>query len=310
MTSGLINKLNKEFFLYLSTQKKVEKFVTSNKFTKKIAKRWIAGNTLEEALDVAQDLNKKGKLTTLDLLGEEIGNIKEASTFVEDYIRILSRIYTKKIKSNISLKPTQMGLALDEEICYQNIEKIVKNAAMFQNFVRIDMEGSAHTQKTIDIFKRLREKYENIGLVIQAYLYRSEDDIKDLLSMGANIRLCKGAYTEPKEIAFPKKKDVDKNYKKLSELLLNSGKRQAFATHDEKMVNHIIEYANKKGIDKDQIEFQMLYGIRKDLQDKIVSQNYDLRIYTPFGKSWYPYTMRRFAESYHNLSFVIKGMFK
>lgn len=305
-----INSLNKRLFTYLSKQKKIEYFVTHHKLPKKISGRWIAGETLPEALEVAKNLNLEGRLATIDHVGEDVTTPEKAIAFAQDYHNILAGIFFENLNSNVSLKPTQIGLGVDEELCYNNFSGILEVVDSFNNFVRIDMEGSDYTQKTIDMYKRLRKKHDNVGIVMQSCLYRTEEDIDDLLKLDTNFRLCKGAYKEPADIAFPNKKDVDKNFIKISEKLLLSGTYQAFATHDEKMIEHIKSFAKAKGISRDMFEFQMLYGVRRELQQKLVDEGYKVRTYVPYGEEWYPYTMRRFAESWHNLWFVLKDVLK
>ena len=306
---NFINSLNRKFFIYLSKQEKIKDIALNNALSKKIARRWIAGETLAEAIDVAKKLNLEGKLVTIDHLGEDVKNPEEARIFADECCNILSGINAENLESNISLKLTQQGIDINQDFCFSNIEKIAETAKGYGNFVRIDMEGSPHTQKTIDIFKRIREKYDNIGIVVQSYLYRTENDVKELLGLGTNFRLCKGAYREPANIAFPQKKDVDKNYIKLSEKLLLDGSYQAFATHDENMIEHIKKFAKEKGIGQDDFEFQMLYGVRRNIQNKLVDEGYNLRVYVPYGRDWYPYNMRRLAESWHNVMFILKDVF-
>lgn len=301
---NIVNPLNKEIFISLSEQKKIEDFVMTNKYAKKISRRWIVGETLSEALDVAKKLNLEGRLVTIDHLGEAVKTAEKAKSFANEYHLILSGIFYKNLNSNVSLKLTQMGLDVDEDLCYDNVKEIVELAKFYNNFVRIDMEGSPHTQRTIDIFKKLRKDYDNVGIALQAYLRRTENDVDELLKLGANFRICKGAYDEPKNIAFPKKKDVDKNFIKISEKLLLSRTYQAFATQDEKIIDHIKNFARDKNF-----EFQMLYGVRRELQQKLVDEGYNLRVYVPYGERWFPYTMRRFAESWHNVWFVMKDVF-
>lgn len=307
--SRILNSLNKTFFTYMARQEKINRFVSNNKYSKKISRRWIAGETLEEVLKVAEELNLENRLVSLDHLGEDIANEEDTRTSALEYIRILSDTSHLSLRSNVSLKLTQMGLDVDEELCYDNVDLIVRVAKSFHNFVRIDMEGSPHTQRTIDMYKRLRKDYDNVGIALQSYLYRTESDLDDLLKLGTNFRICKGAYREHRNIAFPKKKDVDKNFIKLSEKLLLSGIYQAFATHDKKMIGYIKNFAKAKNINKDKFEFQMLYGVRRELQQELVDGGYNLRVYVPYGKEWYPYTMRRFAESWHNVWFMLKDIF-
>jgi proline dehydrogenase len=208
------------------------------------------------------------------------------------------------------VKLTQLGLDIGEEICYENARAIVEAAGKYQNFVRIDMEDSTKTDGTLEVFKRLRREFDNVGIVIQSYLYRSEKDIEDLLKMSARIRLCKGAYKEPESVAFQEKSDVDANYVKLMKMLLTSGIYHGIATHDEKMIAATKEFASENGITPDRYEFQMLYGIRRDLQEKLIGEGYRMRVYVPYGRYWYPYFMRRLAERPANVWFVLKNMMK
>lgn len=304
----IINPVNKKLFLYLSKQEKIKHFVMTNKYAKKISRRWIAGETLNDALKAAENLNLEGRLVALDHLGEDVTNAEAAKNFAAEYYKIIIGIHMNYLNSNASLKLTQMGLDIDQELCYENVAGIIRTAKLFNNFIRIDMEGSDHTQKTIDLFKRLKKDYDNVGLVVQSYLYRTEDDVNDLLKICTEFRLCKGAYKEPSNVAFPKKKDVDKSFVKLSEKMLSSGLYHGFATHDEKMINHIKEFAKAEKISPEKFEFQMLYGVKRELQQKLVDEGYNLRVYTAYGEEWYPYTMRRFAESWHNVWFVAKDI--
>lgn len=309
MLDNLINPVNRELFLFLSKQKKIKEFVMTHDLPKKISRRWIAGEKLEEALKAAKDLNLEGRLVTLDHLGEDVTNVEAAKKSAKDYYHILAGIYYDALDSNVSLKLTQMGLDIDQELCYENVKGVVETAKSYNKFVRIDMEGSPHTQRTVDIFKKLRKDHDNVGIVVQSYLYRTESDVDSLLKLGARFRICKGAYKEPKEIAFPKKKDVDTNFVKISEKLLLSGIYHGFATHDERIIDYIKHFAREKGISNKSFEFQMLYGIRRKLQQELVDEGYNLRIYVPYGEEWYPYSMRRFAESWHNVWFVLRDVF-
>ena len=226
--------------------------------------------------------------------------------------RTLARIDETGIDSNVSIKLTQFGLEIDPELAYRNARRIVEDAARRRNFVRVDMEGSNVTQATIDVFKRLRAEFglNDVGIVIQSYLYRTMDDARDLLKIPARIRLCKGAYNEPPEVAYPDKKDVDDNYVRVMQVLLSSGVYHGIATHDPKMIDATIDFAQREGIGKDAFEFQMLYGIRRDLQDQLARDGYRMRVYVPYGKHWYPYFMRRLAERPANIWFVLKNMMK
>ena len=216
------------------------------------------------------------------------------------------------IRSNVSIKLTQFGLEIDPELAYKNARRVVEDAARRGNFVRIDMEASNVTQLTLDIFKRLRAEFglNDVGIVLQSYLRRTFDDVQDILKIPARIRICKGAYNEPPEVAFPDKKDVDENYVRVMKALLSSGVYHGIATHDPKMIDATIDYAEREGIGKEAFEFQMLYGVRRDLQTKLANDGYNMRIYVPYGKHWYPYFMRRLAERPANIWFVLKNMFK
>jgi proline dehydrogenase len=229
---------------------------------------------------------------------------------VREYLRVLDRIENTGADSNISVKLTQLGLDIDKDYCLQNARRIVEAAKRYGNFVRIDMEDSSKTDATLDIFKRLYGEYGNVGIVLQAYLYRTEKDVDDALAMGARVRLCKGAYREPAEVAFPEKGEVDANYVRLMKKLLKSGVYHGIATHDEKMIAATREFAAGEGVSKDAFEFQMLYGIRRDLQLKLAREGYRMRIYVPYGEHWYPYFMRRLAERPANVWFVLKNLMK
>ena len=231
---------------------------------------------------------------------------------MREYLDVLARIDESGIDSNVSIKLTQFGLEIDPELTYQNARRVVEDAARRGNFVRIDMEGSNVTQATIDVFKRLRAEFglNDVGIVLQSYLYRTMDDARDLLKMPARIRLCKGAYDEPPEVAFPEKKDADNNYVQVMKVLLSSGIYHGIATHDPKMIEATIDFAQREGISKEAFEFQMLYGIRRDLQEKLAKDNYRMRVYVPYGERWYPYFMRRLAERPANIWFVLKNLWK
>jgi proline dehydrogenase len=295
--------------LYLSEQS-LAKRVFGGPLTKPLVSRFVAGVRLSEAIEHVQRLNGAGMTATLDYLGESVRNAEAAGAAAMQYIAILHAIDRAGVQCNASLKLTQMGLDVERALCVRNLERIVTQADQLRNFIRIDMEGSAHTQVTLDIFHDLFAQHKNVGVVIQAYLYRSENDIRELNAIGARVRLCKGAYNEPASVAFPEKADTDKNFIKLMQLLLSEGNYPAIATHDEKMIAATREYAAKHGIAPERFEFQMLYGIRRDLQEQIVRDGYRLRIYVPYGEEWYPYMMRRLAERPANLLFVLGGVLR
>ena len=293
--------------MYLSDQP-LAKRVFSGPLAKPLVSRFVAGVELNEALGNVQKLNSAGLTATLDYLGESVHTAAEAGAAAAQYIALLHGIERIGAQCNASLKLTQMGLDVDRALCVRNVERILAQAAAFNNFVRIDMEGSGYTQATLDIFNELYERYKNVGIVIQAYLYRSEADIRALNKLGVRVRLCKGAYNEPASVAFPAKADTDNNYVKLMQMLLSEGNYPGIATHDERMIEATRSYAAKQGIAPDRFEFQMLYGIRRDLQEQLVREGYRMRVYVPYGEEWYPYMVRRMAERPANLLFVLKGL--
>lgn len=296
--------------LYFSRQHRLKDLVTNLPGFKQLVHRFIAGEQLEPALTAVQELNRLGITATLDHLGESITS--EAATLqeVREYQHALQRIAETSLNSNVSVKLTQLGLDIDEKICLRNTRSIVEAAARHGNFVRIDMEDSPKTDVTLNIFRTLRAEFENVGIVIQSYLYRSEKDIEDVLAMGSRVRLCKGAYKESADVAFPAKSDVDANFVKLMQRLLKSGVYHGIATHDEAMIAATKAYVAKENLARDSFEFQMLFGVRRDLQVKLVEDGYRVRVYVPYGEAWYPYFMRRLAERPANLWFVVKNLVK
>ena len=295
--------------LYLSENKRLAPFIMRNSMSRRMAQRFVAGETLDDAVKAARQLNRTKISASLDMLGENVADEAGARRAAENYLRMFDRIAVEKLEANVSLKLTQLGLDLSEGLCQELVESIAGRAMSYGNFLRIDMEGSAHTQHTLDITKRVRVKFAGVGTVIQAYLFRSEQDIQDLIRIGCRVRLCKGAYKEPPEIAFPRKQDVDANFLKLMKLLLSSGIYHGIATHDPAMIQATKDFAREKNIALDQFEFQMLYGIRTDLQRRLVREGYRLRVYIPFGTEWFPYFMRRLAERPANLLFFIRNFF-
>jgi proline dehydrogenase len=278
-----------------------------------MSSRFVAGMEIGDALRVAEALNHQGMLVTLDSLGESVSSEVEAQSAAEIYHDLLNWIGAHKLNANISVKLTQMGLELSLELAGKIAESLATHAQATGNFVRIDMEDSSLTEVTLDIVRRLHARPElrdAIGIVIQAYLYRSQSDIEQLLAEGIRVRLCKGAYKEPPGVAFPAKADVDKNYIELSKLLLESPLYHGLATHDEAMVAAIKAFARERGIEPGRFEFQMLYGVRRDLQRSLVREGYNVRVYVPFGREWYPYFMRRLAERPANVLFLAKNFFR
>ncbi len=304
--------LTRSALIYLSRQEGLKEFATRFSLFKKLTTRFIAGENIDEAVAAIKDLNSRGCTASFDHLNESVGSTTETEAEVREYLDVLARIDESGIDSNVSIKLTQFGLEIDPELAYRNARRVVDDAVRRGNFVRVDMEGSNVTQSTIDVFKRLREEFglNDVGIVLQSYLYRTMDDAQALLKIPARIRICKGAYNEPPEVAYPDKKDVDDNYVRVMQLLLASGVYHGIATHDPKMIDATVDFAQREGIGKGAFEFQMLYGIRRDLQEQLSRDGYRMRVYVPYGKHWYPYFMRRLAERPANVWFVMKNLFK
>jgi proline dehydrogenase len=300
-------------FIALSHNRPLRKFAEHSSIGDKLSSRFVAGLEIEDALRVAQQVNQQGMLVTLDSLGESVTNAAEAHRSADIYHQLLDQIAARKLNSNISVKLTQMGLTQDPALAEQIAKSLTQHAQSTGNFVRIDMEDSQLTQVTLDIVRRIHAQTElrgSIGIVIQSYLFRSQSDIEQLVADGIRVRLCKGAYKEPPEVAFPKKADVDANYIKLSNILLQSSTYHGLATHDEKMIEAAKSFAAQHGIDRSHFEFQMLFGVRRDLQRKLVAEGYNVRVYIPFGREWYPYFMRRLAERPANVFFIARQLFR
>jgi len=311
---------------YLSQAVWARRIVQEWGFANRTAARFVAGETLDEAITVVKDLNSRGIYTTLDHLGENVTSREEAILAADEIIMIINRLVDEGIPSGISIKLSQIGLVLDPEICRENLFRIMESACERNIFIRIDMEDSSLTQSTLDLFNSVRsEGFENCtGIVIQSSLLRSQEDIKDLMSGSCKVRICKGAYKEPRTVAFPKKKSVDENFDKSTELLLDRSLEigssvspdgsipplPAIATHDEVRVDHALDYADQIGLDKRGLEFQMLFGIREDIQVSLHDQGYAVRVYVPYGSEWYPYFVRRLAEQPANLWFFLSNFFR
>ncbi|HEX3880842.1 MAG TPA: proline dehydrogenase family protein [Bryobacteraceae bacterium] len=301
----------RSFLLFLSRQKQLRKWMETSSTARRLATRFVAGETLEQALNVARGLNSEGISVTLDHLGESVTSMAEAAEARDVYLKTLDAIHAGGIDGNVSLKLTQFGLDLSESGCAANVERLVARAAEIGNFVRIDMESSDYTDRTLALVRDLFSRYPGAtGPVIQAYLYRSKADIEDMCVRGIRVRLCKGAYLEPATVAFPKKADVDANYVEVLKALLERGTYPALATHDEKMIEAAKKYVTERKIPRERFEFQMLYGIRRDLQRKLIADGYRLRLYVPFGAAWYPYYMRRMAERPANVLFILRNLFR
>lgn len=296
--------------LWLSEQRRVFNFVRRNGLARKFASRFVAGETIEEAVSAARELAKRGITASLDLLGESVTVEAEAVAARDQYLVMLDRMAVAQEEVNVSVKLTQMGLDIDEDLCYVNMVRILDRARQLRGFVRLDMESSEYTGRTLDFFgERLFQQYgQHCGVVIQSALRRSEKDIADLIAMKARVRLCKGAYLEPPEVAFPDKADVDRNYVQLMERLLAGGNYPGIATHDEAIIRHAQQFAQKQAIGPERFEFQMLYGVRRDLQGRLRQAGYNMRVYIPFGTQWYPYLMRRLAERPANIAFILGNL--
>ena len=296
--------------LKLSENKGLAAWSMRNGASRRVAQRFVAGETLDDAIAAARVLNAAGFPVSLDLLGENVLDRDGAVRAAEIYVAMFDRIAADKLDGNISLKLTQLGLDLDPALCEDSLLKIADCAAARRNFVRVDMEGSPYTQRTVDLVRRVRARTAAVGTVIQSYLFRSEQDVRDLIAAGCRMRLVKGAYKESAEIAFPAKADVDANFVSLMKILLPSGIYHAIATHDPRMISATKEFSAAQRIGKDKFEFQMLYGIRTDLQSGLLKEGYRVRVYIPFGTDWYPYFMRRLAERPANLTFFLRNLFR
>ncbi len=296
----------------MSRREGLKDFATRFRPFKKLTTRFVAGETIDETIRFIREINAEGCSASFDHLNESVTSAAEASEEVTEYLNILAKIDETGIRSNVSIKLTQFGLTLDSEIAYKNVRRVVEQAHRRGNFVRVDMEDSKVTQVTIELFKRLREEFglNDVGIVLQSYLRRTYEDAQQLVKLPARIRICKGAYNEPPEVAFPDKKDVDKNYIRVMQVLLSSGIYHGIATHDPKMIEATINFAEREGIGKEAFEFQMLFGVRRDLQRQLARDGYNIRVYVPYGKHWYPYFMRRLAERPANIWFVMKNLLK
>ena len=300
-------------FIALSHNRPLRQFAEHSPVGGKLSSRFVAGLEIEDALRVCAQVNQQGMHVTLDSLGESVTTAEEAHCAADVYHQLIDQIAARKLDSNISVKLTQMGLTQDPALAEQIATDLTEHAHATGNFVRIDMEDSGLTQVTLDIVRRIHAQPQlrgSIGIVIQSYLFRSQADIESLIADGIRVRLCKGAYKEPAEVAFPKKADVDTNYIKLADMLLQSPIYHGLATHDEKMIAAAMSFAAQRGIDRSRFEFQMLFGVRRDLQRKLVAEGYNVRVYIPFGREWYPYFMRRLAERPANVFFIARNLLR
>jgi proline dehydrogenase len=292
--------------LYLSNQPRVFRFVRNNRLAKTFARRFVAGETLDDALAAVRVLNAKGISVSLDELGESVTNERAARTTRDQYLEILDRVAAAKLDANVSVKLTAMGLDISEELCVSLMQDLLERARRHGNFVRIDMESSEYTDRTLALFEeRFYPSYRaQVGIVLQSYLCRTWADVQRAIEIKCRVRLCKGAYQEPPTVAFPDKSDVDANYVKCMHALLECGNYPGIATHDPKIIAEAKRFAREKAIAPERFEFQMLYGVRRDLQEVLVREGWRMRVYVPFGTQWYPYLMRRLAERPANLAFM------
>jgi proline dehydrogenase len=300
----------RSLFLAAADSPRLQRFVQRYGFRLGAA-RFVAGETLDDAVTVLRRLNDNGLLTNTTLLGEGVRDEAETGAVVAAYRDVLDRIHAEGLRTNLALKLTHLGLSIDEELAYGNVAELVRHAAAVGNFVRIDMEESQHVDATLRIYRRLREGgHENVGAVLQAYLFRTEDDLAALLPLSPNLRIVKGAYLEPPEIAYPRKSDVDAAYVRLLETSLERGGFTAVATHDETLIEHAIAFAHERGIGNERFQFQMLYGVRPRLQLDLVRRGFDVLVATPYGPEWYRYLMRRLAERPANLLFLLRNLLR
>jgi len=298
--------------LWLSERQGVFNFVRSNGIARRFASRFVAGESIDQGVEAARELSLRGITASLDLLGESVTAEADAVAARDQYLRMLDRMAASGAEVNVSVKLTQMGLDISEALCVANMTAILERAAALGGFVRLDMESSAYTQRTLDFFRlRLFDRFgAHCGVVIQSMLRRSEQDVEDLIAMKARVRLCKGAYLEPPAVSFAEKADVDKSYVRLMERLLLAGNYPGIATHDEAIITHARDFVRRQGIGTDRFEFQMLYGVSRDLQERLRKAGYRLRVYIPFGTQWYPYLMRRLAERPANIAFFLGNIMR
>jgi len=299
-------------FLWLSEQPSIFRFVRRNGLARKLASRFVAGETVDDAITTLRDVSSSHLSASLDLLGESVRHADEAQRACRTYLDLLDRIRAADANANVSVKLTQMGLDIDEQLCIGNMRGIIGKAKQYDSFVRIDMEQSSYAAKTIALFKDIfyPEFGNAAGVVLQSYLRRTAADVDTMIRLGARVRLCKGAYQEPEDVAFPDKRDVDANFIDCMEQLMERGNYPGIATHDLKIIDHAKAFAKRRNIPVDRFEFQMLYGVRRDLQFRLRREGYNMRVYVPFGTHWYPYLMRRLAERPANIAFITTNILK
>lgn len=306
----------RQSLFFLSESDAARRLVTGTPISRRMAERFVAGETLDEAVAVARSCNQDGLMVSLDYLGESVATREEVEDAVAMALRIVDRIASERIDANVSLKPTQFGLEIDNDLCLASVEKVLERARAVGNgsseiFVRLDMESSEFTERTVALVEALWARgYRNVGTVLQSCLYRTPNDLRRMVDLGSRVRLVKGAYREPPSVAYPDKSDVDRRFMEQMQLLLRDGVYPAIATHDEEIINATRRYAFEQGVTKDSFEFQMLYGVRRDLQHRLQEEGYRVRVYVPFGEQWYPYLMRRLAERPANLFFITGSIVK
>ncbi|MCX7924224.1 MAG: proline dehydrogenase family protein [Fimbriimonadales bacterium] len=302
--------LSRTLVLKVAETPAFKNWIKRSRLTQGLIKRFIAGEDVETALQITRQLNQEGFLVALDYLGEDTQRVEDAEQAANQYIALLEHIARSGVNACISIKLTQLGLDLGKEVARKNLTRVLDAACRLNNFVWIDMESSKHTQPILDLFCEMYPDYPNSGTVLQSYLYRTPDDLERLLQLGARVRLVKGAYAEPREVAYPDKKSVDRQFKIQMERLLERGKEPAIATHDTRLIAHAKRYAAELGLEKSQYEFQLLYGISRELQKQLVAEGYRTLIYVPYGEQWYPYFSRRLAERPANLYFILRSLFR
>jgi proline dehydrogenase len=293
--------------LWLAQNRRAEHMIRRSRLARPLIERFIAGEDLTTALWHARERNARGMTVSLDLLGENVVDAAEAEAACTAYVDMLDRIKASGVRANISIKLTMLGLDISDEVAWNNLTRIVAHAAALDNFVRIDMEGSAYTARTLDLFRRIHDQYpRSVGIVLQSYLYRTDRDVEEMIARQARVRIVKGAYREPETVAYPHKADVDEAFQRHIEQLMRHGNYPAIATHDEAMIASAKEVASRYAIEPTRYEFQMIFGVRRDLQEQLAREGYGMRVYVPYGTSWYPYFMRRLAERPANLLFIVR----
>jgi proline dehydrogenase len=303
-------KLSRVFFLWASRRRSLERLSMALPFTRALVRRFVAGDRLEDALRALDRLSAGGLHWTVDVLGESVDSEETAEAAANRYIATLDALAARGLEANVSLKLTQMGLDIDPEFCRRNVGRVVERAASIGAFVRVDMEDHTRTDVTLEIGRSLHATYRDVGVVIQSYLRRSAEDVEQLIDKQIRVRLCKGAYDEPASVAFASKAEVDESFARLMERLLLAGRYPAIATHDERLIDHAVAFAGENDVAPSQFEFQMLYGVRRDLQERLVADGFTVRVYVPYGTEWYPYFMRRLGERPANVLFVLRNLLR